>query len=99
MPAALLALLLTGWFLPGGALFFTLVVIAMMLLPALLTAAADLARRPGDLPIGQHARLVGQALGRQASTELFALAALPYEAFISLEAIVRTTSRVLVHRP
>ena len=28
VPVALLALLLTGWFLPGGALFFTLVVVA-----------------------------------------------------------------------
>jgi cellobiose phosphorylase len=94
VPVALLALLLTGWFLPASALLVTLVVIGMLFLPALLTAAADLARRPGDLPLSQHALLVLHALGRQAGREAFNLAVLPYDAWISVEAIVRTTYRV-----
>jgi cyclic beta-1,2-glucan synthetase len=98
VPAALLALLVTGWFFPGGAMFFTLVVIAMLLLPSLLTAAADLARRPDDLPAAQHSRLVGKALVQQAAVDLFALGTLPYDAYISLEAIVRTTWRVLISK-
>jgi cellobiose phosphorylase len=96
VPVALLALLLVGWFLPGAALLFTLLVVAMLSVPPILTAATDLARRPGDLPLGQHGLLVSAALARQMSREVFALACLPYDAAISLEAIVRTTWRVVV---
>jgi cellobiose phosphorylase len=95
---ALLAFLLLGWFLPGAAAFVTIVVVAMLFLPAFLTAAADLARRPSDLPLIQNGRLIAHSLARDTARELFSLAALPYDAFISFEAIVRTMSRVLVSR-
>jgi hypothetical protein len=79
-------------------LVFTLIVIAMVVLPPLLTAATDLARRPGDLPLGQHGLLVSAGMARQMSRELFALASLPYDAVMSVEAIARTTWRVLVSK-
>jgi cyclic beta-1,2-glucan synthetase len=96
VPIALLGLLLLGWFLPGGALFYTGVVVAILLLPALLTAATELARRPADLPREQHGRLVIRTLSRQVVRESFALVCLPYDAFISADAIARTAARVLV---
>jgi cellobiose phosphorylase len=98
VPIALLALLLAGWFLQGGALFLTLVVIGILVLPSILTAAAELARRPADMPRGQHSRVVGYGFVRQAFREVFALGTLPYDAFISIEAIGRTAWRMGVTR-
>ncbi len=96
MPSAMLALLIIGWFLPGGALFYMLVVIGILLLPAILNGAAELTRRPADLPLDQHLRLVGDSISRQVLQQLFVLTTLPYEAFVSIEAIGRTAVRMLV---
>jgi hypothetical protein len=99
LPVALLALLVIGWLLPpGSALFYTGVVLAILLLPALVTAATDIARRPADMARELHGRLVFRTLGRQMLREGFALATLPYDALISLDAIVRTAVRLLVTR-
>ncbi|HEY1922661.1 MAG TPA: glucoamylase family protein, partial [Tepidisphaeraceae bacterium] len=98
LPGALLALLIAGWILPGAALSLTLLVIGILLLPAILNGAADLTRRPADLPLDQHLRLVNDAISRQLLQQAFTLACLPYEAFISLEAIVRTSVRMAVTR-
>jgi len=96
MPGALLTLLIVGWFLPGGALLYTFLVIGILLLPAILNGAADLNRRPGDLPLDQHLHSVGNSISRQVLRQAFALACLPYDAFISLEAIGRTVVRMLL---
>jgi cyclic beta-1,2-glucan synthetase len=98
LPAALLTLLIAGWILPGAALYCTLLVVGILLLPAILNGAADLTRRPADLPLDQHFRLVGDAISRQILQQAFTLACLPYEAFISLEAIGRTIVRMLITR-
>jgi cyclic beta-1,2-glucan synthetase len=98
LPASLLALLILGLCLPGEALFFTGLVLGVMLIPPLLAGLAELARRPTDLGYRQHGRAVARRIGRQLLQELFTLACLPYDAFISLEAIGRTAVRVLVTR-
>ncbi len=99
MPGVLLALLLAGWFLPGGALFYSLVVIGALLLPAVLSAAMELTRRPTDLPLIHHARLVAYSIARQSLQQAFALACLPYDALLNLEAIVCTMLRMgFTHR-
>ncbi|HSZ59322.1 MAG TPA: glucoamylase family protein, partial [Tepidisphaeraceae bacterium] len=96
VPPALLALLILGWMLPHGALFLTLAVFAVFVLPALLTAATDLARQPADFAWQQHGRLVIRSLIRQLLRALFAIACLPYEALINLDAIGRAMARVRV---
>jgi cyclic beta-1,2-glucan synthetase len=98
LPGALLTLLIAGWMLPTGALFYTLLVIGILLLPAVLNGAAELTRRPADLPLDQHLRLVSDAISRQLLQQAFTLACLPFEAFISLEAIGRTVVRMLITR-
>jgi len=96
VPPALFALLVLGWMLPGGALFFTLAVVAIFLLPALLASVADLARQPTELSAQQHGRLVIRSLMRQLLQGVFAIGCLPYEAFINLDAIGRAAVRVLI---
>nr|WP_293275844.1 glucoamylase family protein [Nannocystis sp.] len=97
VPVALLALLLIGWAV-GAALAVTLVVLGVLALPGLLTAAAELVRRPTELPRRQHLRAVARTLGRQLLREGFAVATLPHDALLALRAIARTLLRVLFTR-
>ncbi|HWE03792.1 MAG TPA: glucoamylase family protein [Tepidisphaeraceae bacterium] len=98
VPIALAALLLAGWFFSGAAVVSTLVVFGILLLPAILTRAAELARRRQDLSMVHHGRLVLGGLVRQVLQEAFTLGSLPYDALISGEAIVRTANRLLFTR-
>ncbi len=95
---AMLLLLILGWFLPGGAFFYTSIVLCLLLIPPLLTAATELLRHSPDLPISQHLSQIRRSIGRQLLQEAFALACLPYDAWISLDAIVRTAVRLLLTR-
>ena len=98
MPSALFTLLLLGWILPGSALFYTAIVICVLLLPAILHGVTEMTRRPDDVSFAQHGRLVINSIGRQIIQQGFELACLPYEAFLSVEAICRTTIRMFVTR-
>ncbi|MEY4544075.1 MAG: hypothetical protein RL685_270 [Pseudomonadota bacterium] len=98
LPIALLLLLGGGWWSAQSALLSTLGVLTILVLPGLLAAAGELIRRSRDLELGPHVRDVGLALGRQLLREGFALACLPYDAFLSVSAIARTALRVLVTR-
>ncbi len=99
VPIALYALLVAGWMIPSMAWFASAVVAAIFVLPGLIAAGAELGRRPTDVLRRRHAREVATTLGRQLVREAFALACLPYDAYISAVAILRTTWRVvLTHR-
>jgi len=97
VPVAMLVLLLGSWLLaepPLGiiATLFVLVVVGAVLL---LSVLADFGRKPTDLPLGMHLRMTAIALGKQGAQFLFTLVFLPYDAYVSLDAIVRTLVRVL----
>jgi cyclic beta-1,2-glucan synthetase len=97
VPVAMLVLLLTSWLLVGpplgtAATVYILVVIGAVSLMSLLT---ELIRKPADLPLLTHFRMTTSALGRQVIQFLFTLVFLPYDAYINLDAIVRTLVRML----
>ena len=100
VPAALLVLLLGAWLLMpelGG--LGTLLVILIILIPGLLSVLGNLYRKPSDLPWSMHLRGVTASGGRQLGQILLTLAFLPYDAFVSVDAIGRTLVRLLVtHR-
>jgi cellobiose phosphorylase len=98
VPFAMLALLVSGWFIPGAAVLFTGFVVAVLLLPAVLSAVTGLLRRPADLPHAQNARLAAHSLTRQVFQDAFVLACLPYEAYRSIDAIARTAVRLFSTR-
>jgi len=77
VPIALFALLVGGWVVSGLAWFSSALVAAVLVLPGLLAAGAELARRPTDLPRYRHAREIAGALARQLVREAFTLACLP----------------------
>ena len=96
---ALMLFLLSNWLLlpePGGlGLLFVLVIIT---LPGLLSALINGFSKPADLPWAMHLREVTGVTGRQLGQIFLNLAFLPYDAFISLDAIARTLLRLLVTR-
>ncbi|HXM83161.1 MAG TPA: glucoamylase family protein [Burkholderiales bacterium] len=89
VPLALVVLLLAGWSLP---------VLAIVLIPALLASFLEMLRKPVDVPLGRHLAAALRSSGRHVAQTAFTLACLPYEAFFSLDAIVRTAARMLVTR-
>ncbi len=95
-PIALLSVLVLGWQVAGLAAWATGFVLGILVLPCLLGATSELWRRPSELPLGRHLREMGAALSLQLAREGFALVCLPYEAWVSATAILRTASRVLL---
>jgi cyclic beta-1,2-glucan synthetase len=95
LPIALLILLGAGWWVEGAAGSATLAVASILVLPGLLSAAAELARRSSEVSLRLQLSEVGRTLGRQLLREAFALACLPYDALLSSTAIARTAVRVL----
>ena len=99
VPVALLLFLLGNWLLVpelGG--LGPLLVLAIIALPGLLSVLVELLRKPKQLPWAMHLRGVGASGGRQLGQISLTLAFLPYDAFISLDAIGRTLLRMLVTR-
>jgi cellobiose phosphorylase len=96
VPSALTLLLLLGWTVLSSPWFWTLSVIGTIVIPSLISSVLDLFKKPDDLLFGQHLSAVGRSSIRRFVQGVFALACLPYEAFFSLDAILRTTWRMLV---
>ena len=98
VPSSLLALLLVGWLLLPHALSWTAAVLAMVLVPPLLSALLDLVQKPREVRLDQHLRAALQAGAQHFERMLLALAWLPHEVQYSLDAIVRTLWRMTISR-
>ena len=72
--------------------------IGVLLVPSLLISFLDLIRKPDDVLLGQHLAAAARSAGRHFAQALYALVCLPYEAFFSLDAILRTAVRILLTR-
>jgi len=95
---ALLALLLTAWFALRAPLAWTLALLALPLLPPLLSTLQELLSKPSELRLGSHLRLVGESLSRQLARAALFLSWLPHEAWVAARAIVRTLWRMAISR-
>ena len=97
VPVGLLFLVLGGWLilpaLGGGG---SLLVIAIIALPALLASSVTVLRKAADLPWSIHLRVTAGSCGRQLGQILLTLAFLPYDAYVSVDAIGRTLLRLWV---
>ena len=99
IPIGLMLFLLGTWLLApqfvAPALGWVLVIIT---LPGLLSSCVSGFRKPLTLPWSMHLREVGGTCASQLGQAVLTLTMLPYDAFISLDAIGRTLLRVLVTR-
>jgi cyclic beta-1,2-glucan synthetase len=99
VPLAMMMFLLGAWLLtPRLGTLGSLLVLAIITLPGLLTSLVNGLRKPPALPWPMHLREVTASCGRQFCQMFLTLAFLPYEAFVSMDAIARTLTRMLVTR-
>ena len=96
VPSALTVLLLLGWTVLSPFWLWTLSVIGIILIPPLLAAILDLCQKPEDVLPEQHFAAALRSAGRHVVQAVLTIVCLPYEAFFSLDAIVRTIWRMLV---
>ena len=94
--ALLTILLLLGWTALPSAWFWTLAAIGILLMPALIASALSVLRKPSDVTLGQHVSAEARTARGALFQAVFMLACLPYEAFFSLDAVVRAGWRMLI---
>ncbi len=98
VPPALLALLLLGWLhLPQSGLW-TLMVLAVVLLPPALEVLLDLGRKSVEVRLRQHLSAVTRSATQSLARVGFRIASLPYDAATNLSAIARSLWRTVVSR-
>ncbi|MEV4779609.1 cyclic beta 1-2 glucan synthetase [Burkholderia sp. LMU1-1-1.1] len=97
-PALVLSLIVAWRWLPDPWLW-TGAVLTVIFLPPFVSALHDMLHRPKDTLWSQHLRATVRRTGLQFSHAVLMLVFLPYEAYFSLDAIVRSVYRMLVsHR-
>jgi len=94
VPVALMVLFVLGWTRLQPAWVATLSGVAVFFLPRLLGLAADLARKPAELRWREQLAAIVPGAQRGLAEPLLALACLPPEAWISLDAVLRTIWRM-----
>ena len=95
VPAGLTLLLLLGWTVLSPAWLWTLAVIGILAIPALIASLLELLQKPRDVGLGQHIAAAARSAVRRCAQVAFTLVCLPYEACFSLDAILRTVGRML----
>ena len=96
MAAALTLLLLLDWAVLPSARFWTFAVIGIILIPPLIAAALNVLQKPVDVTLGQHLAGEVRSARRHFVQAVFTLVCLPYEAFFSMDAMVRVGWRMLI---
>jgi cellobiose phosphorylase len=97
VPIAVLLLVVASWLvLPGFGRLGLLLALAVIALPGLLSTLVDVSLRPADFPWPMHLRGAAVSGGRHLCQIALTAAFLPYDAYISLDAIGRTLLRLLV---
>jgi len=95
---ALTLLFLLGWTVLSPIWLWTVAVIGIILIPPWIASTLDLFQKPGDVLLRQHLAAAVRSAGRHSAQAAFTLACLPYEAFFSLDAILRTAWRLVIRR-
>jgi len=93
-PAQIL-LLLSAWLMLSNPLFWTIVVVGAVLALPLLACIRAILNKSANLPLDKHLHYAGRAIVRYLAQAALSLTLIPYEAFFSLDAVVRTGGRML----
>ena len=96
MPAGLTLLLLLGWTVLADPLFWTLSVLGIILIPSLIASIFDLLQKPDGVLLSRHFTTAGRSSGTRVAQAAFAVACMPYEAFYSLDAVVRKLTQAIM---
>jgi cyclic beta-1,2-glucan synthetase len=92
-------LLFLGWLMLPQPRFWTCIVIGAVLALPVLACIRVIINKSVEVPLDQHLTSAGRAIFRYMAQAGLSLTFLPYEAFFSLDAVVRTGGRMLfTHR-
>ena len=98
-PSGLALLLILGWTVLPAAWFWTVAVIAIILIPSLMASVLVLLHKSSEVLLRQHLAAAAHSAERHFALAAFTLVCLPYEAFFTLDAIFRTAGRMwITHR-
>jgi cellobiose phosphorylase len=96
VPLALMLILLLGWTVFKAPLFYTLSVLAVIILPSVVSALWNMLNPPKEIAYRHHVASIVENLGSSLVQNIYALVCLPFEAYYSVDAILRTSWRMLV---
>jgi cellobiose phosphorylase len=95
IPLGMTIMFLLGFVLPQ-AWFWTLAAVGIIIIPSILITILDVFRKPADTLFYQHLITTMDSAGRLLIQGAFTLLTLPYEAFYSEDAIIRSMWRMLI---
>jgi len=98
IPFALTLLLLSGWTILSSSWFWTLVVIGIILIPSTIISVFYVFQKPEEVHLRQHMKAARQMAERHLYQAAFMLISLPYEAFYSIDALLRTIWRLIISK-
>jgi cellobiose phosphorylase len=98
VPIALLLLLMYGWLISSSAWFWTLVVSAIIVVPAVISLIGQLIFKPKEELLKQHFFFSIRTSASHFVQHIISLICLPYEAYVHTNAIVQTLWRVYVSK-
>lgn len=98
VPLAFVVLLVNAWLFSTNPTSWMLQIAALLLLPSIYATIFDLSQKSKEITIGQHLTASAFAMGRHLGNTGFTFLCLPYDAFYSIDAIIRTAWRMLVSK-
>jgi cyclic beta-1,2-glucan synthetase len=98
IPFALTLLLFAGWTILSSPWFWTLIVIGIILIPSLIHSVVYLIQKPEEVLLRQHIKGAAESVLSQLYQSAFVLVSLPYEAYYSLDALLRTCWRLIISK-
>jgi len=98
VPLAMLALLLRGWSHGSFAVYWTLIVVALLLGAPLLIALVQVARNLKQRVPRRRWRSTWRGIRDELLRDVFSIATLPFETWVNLDAIARSAGRLLFTR-
>ena len=98
VPLAFVILLVSAWMTSNTIPSWTFQIAVLLLLPSFYAAIFDFSQKSKDITVQQHLIASACSTGRHLSNAGFSFLCLPYEAFYSLDAILRTVWRMLVSK-
>ncbi len=95
VPIVLLLILILCWTILHSTHFWMLFILGVVLLPSLSISAWDIIKKPEEISLAQHVKNVFRNTSTNVIQSFFTLVCLPFEAYISIDAILRTIWRIL----
>jgi cyclic beta-1,2-glucan synthetase len=91
-------LLLLGWAVLRPAWITTAAVVGIIAIPPILSSLIEAKRLPVELPVYLQVRFFARFVARSLAQIMLSLIFLPYEAYITLDAAVRSNARIFITR-